>query len=201
LSAYVGFVVREYGRLAVPGTPSPVFGQFVAPDPFAVAAVPLYREALRLCAERCFRIRITVACAGRDPGGLADVVAQALSVPPTAPPGAGHASAGAAVAVPVAAHEAAALWEDVTTMHHRWLPDTHRMGVPLPLGEYERVLAELVDVPQARAAFRLPYEIPGRPPLFATGRRTDPRPGATRPAASPVSPDPHTPTFRSGDAE
>jgi hypothetical protein len=183
LLSYIRYLVGEYGRLAQPGRPNPVFQQYVAPDPFAVLAAPLYEDALRVCSGRAYRLRISLAAAGPAPSHLAELLAAVL---------------GEAVARPVPPHESAAAWANLTGLHHTWLDDTCRQEVPQPLGEREKLLAGLVDLPQACAAFRFPYEIPGRPPLFATTRRAT---GGTpdRPASTAGQGDPHAPNFLLGE--
>ncbi|MEV6838267.1 hypothetical protein AB0N17_27775 [Streptomyces sp. NPDC051133] len=190
LVSYVRFLTREYGRLSQPGRPNPVFQQYVAPDPFAPGATSLYQDALRTLSGRTYRMRISLAAAATVPLHLAELVA-ATVCPPAA------TAEGRAVARVVPAHETAQAWANVAGLHRTWLDATYRQEVPQPLGERERVLADLVDLPQASAAFRFPYEIPGRPALFATARRG----GAAReqPATVPGQGDPHAPTFRGGD--
>lgn len=190
LVSYVHFLTQEYGRLAQPGRPNPVFQQYVAPDSFALGATSLYQDALRALSGRVYRMRISLAAAAMVPLHLAELVA-ATVCPPTA------TVEGRAVVRVVPAHEISQAWANVTGLHRTWLDATYRQEVPQPLGERERVLADLVDLPQASAAFRFPYEIPGRSALFATARRG----GAAQdqPTTVPGQGDPHAPTFRLGD--
>ncbi|AJC61161.1 hypothetical protein GZL_08635 [Streptomyces sp. 769] len=186
LLSYLGYLAREYGRLAQPGRPNPVFTQYIPPDPFAQRAAPLYHDALGALAGRGYRLRVSLAATGDTALPLAEQLAATLA-PYTA-------GAGGAVARPVAPSEAADAWTNLTGMHRTWLERTYRQEVPQPLGEWEKILADLVDLPQATAAFRFPYEIPGRPPLFATARRSGPTtPDGSAPAAP--GPDPYAPKF------
>ncbi|MER6048742.1 hypothetical protein ABT168_15005 [Streptomyces sp. NPDC001793] len=188
LLSYLGYLAREYGRLCRPGRPNPVFTQYIPPDPFALRAAPLYHDALAALSGRAYRLRVSLAGAGAGDAvlPLAEQVAATLA-PPTASPG-------AAVARAVAPHETADAWTNLTGMQRTWLDTTYRQEVPQPLGEWEKLLTDLVDLPQAAAAFRFPYEVPGRPPLFATPRRSAaPREAGSAPAA-PGS-DPYAPNF------
>ncbi|WP_432104958.1 hypothetical protein [Streptomyces sp. bgisy091] len=189
LRSYLAYLAQEYGRLAQPGRPNPVFAQYVPPDPFAVRAAPLYQEALGTLAERAYRLRISLTSEGPVPHQLAELIAATLT-PPSAP-------GGGPVVRAVEVHEAPAAWGNITGLQHCWLAGAYGQDVPQPLGAWERVLADLVDVPQASAAFRFPYEIPGRPPLFATARRAGPSATRTSGEAArvPEGRDPHTPTF------
>ncbi|WP_326602796.1 hypothetical protein [Streptomyces sp. NBC_01800] len=190
LLSYLGFLAREYGRLSQPGQPNPVFQRYVAPDPFALRAAPLYQDALRVLSGRVYRMRISLAATGAVPLHLAELLAATVS-PLTA------TLEGGAVARVVPTQESAAAWANVTGLHRTWLDATCRQEVPQPLGEREKILADLVDLPQASAAFRFPYEIPGRPALFATRPRTNAAPD--RLATAPIQGDPHAPTFQVGD--
>ncbi|MGW1378014.1 hypothetical protein ACWD6P_27590 [Streptomyces sp. NPDC002446] len=200
LLSYLGYLTQEYGRLAQPGQPSPVFTQYIAPDPFAQRAAGLYRDALTACSGRTYRLRISLAGTGPAPLPLAELIAATVApstaAPSTAAPSVvppSTAGAGGAVARAVPPHETAAAWAALTGLQHTWLDTTYRQEAPQPLGGWEQILADLVDVPQASAAFRFPYEIPGRPPLFTTARRSAPTPG-TSPAPAPGH-DPYAPNF------
>ncbi|MFJ8862784.1 hypothetical protein ACIRD8_30715 [Streptomyces sp. NPDC102451] len=190
LRSYLTYLAQEYGRLSQPGRPSPVFAQYIPPDPFAVRAAPLYQEALGTLTGRAYRLRISLATPGAVPHHLAGLIAATVSAPYAT-------GAGRPVAQAVAAHEAPYAWGNITGLQHCWLETTYGQDVPQPLGSWERVLADLVDVPQASAVFRFPYEIPGRPPLFAASRRAGPAATPTSGDAPrvPGSRDPHTPTF------
>ncbi|MEV4329072.1 hypothetical protein AB0K02_00740 [Streptomyces sp. NPDC049597] len=190
LRSYLAYLAQEYGRLSQPGRPNPVFTQYIPPDPFAVRAAGLYQEALSALSGRTYRLRISLAAPDAVPHHLAELIAATVSAPSGAGPG-------GPVARAVAAHEAPAAWGNITGLQHCWLAAAYQQDVPQPLGAWERVLADLVDVPQASAAFRFPYEIPGRPPLFATSRRAGPAAARTRGdgARGPEGRDPHTPTF------
>ncbi|MGW9041032.1 hypothetical protein ACWGQL_00460 [Streptomyces lydicus] len=186
LLGYLRYLTQEYGRLAQPGRPSPVFTQYIAPDPFAVHAAARYGETLAACAGRAYRLRISLAAERAAPLPLAELLAATVAPAGAAP--------GGAVARAVPPHERAAAWAGLSGMQHTWLDTTYRQEVPQPLGGWEQLLADLVDVPQASAAFRFPYEIPGRPPLFSTARRgAGPAPGgSTGPAGGH---DPYAPRF------
>ncbi|MFB6438377.1 hypothetical protein ACFCVY_16610 [Streptomyces sp. NPDC056411] len=186
LLGYLRYLAQEYGRLAQPGAPSPVFGQYIAPDPFAVRAAARYHEALAAAAGRGYRMRISLAAAGAAPLPLAELIAATVAPP--------AAEGGGAVARAVPPHETAAAWAGFTGLQLPWLDATYRQEVPQPLGGWEQILADLVDVPQASAAFRFPYEIPGRPPLFRTAGRSGPDPEAAAPAPAEGR-DPHAPSF------
>lgn len=196
LLPYVQYLTREYGRLAQPGQPNPVFTQYIAPDPFAVHAAARYQDTLSALSGRGYRLRISLATAGAAPLRLAELIAATVSpsttaAPPYATPGSPYAAyGGGAAAREVPAHEGAGAWANLTGLQYSWLDATYRQDVPRPLGDRERLLADLVDVPQASAAFRFPYEVPGRPPLFSTGRRTDTptSPPASPPASASTSP-------------
>ncbi|MFI7102037.1 hypothetical protein ACIBK8_22075 [Streptomyces sp. NPDC050161] len=187
LLSYLRYLAQEYDRLARPGRPNPVFVQDVPPDPFAVRAAPLHQRALDACAGPGYRLRVSVAGAGPGVRGLAQQIAATLS-PATA-------TGGGAVAADVPAHEWAAAWTNLTGLQRAWLDTAHGQDVPLPLGEPEQVLADLVDVPQAAAAFRFPYEIPGRPPLFATAARGAGAFGPRAAGGAPAGHDPYAPDF------
>ncbi|MEU6084543.1 hypothetical protein [Streptomyces sp. NPDC047108] len=191
LRSRLAYLAQEYGRLAAPGTPNPVYQQPVPPDPFAVRAAPAYHDAAHRYTGHAFRLRVAVAADGPVPVHLAEVVASTLSDagaagrtggPVTAVPGSGVGGR-AAVCVP-RGDEAATAWRNVTAINRSWLEETYRQGVPEGhMGQVERILGDLVDLPEATAAFRFPYEIPGRPPLFATETRWEARREADVPGA------------------
>ncbi|WP_432096026.1 hypothetical protein [Streptomyces sp. bgisy100] len=200
LPARLGYLAQEYGRLAVAGTPNPVYQQPVPADPFAIRAAPLYQDAAQRYGGRVFRMRIAVAAAGTVPLHLAETVAAtvsaaSLSTALGAGTGAVSAAEAAVVRVPPEGERQTA-WHSVTTLGRAWLEETYGQGAPPGrLGPVERVLSDLVDLPEAGTAFRFPYETPGRPPLFDTaGRRAaqgGPRSGGPGPAAPQA--DPHFP--------
>ncbi|MFF3765609.1 hypothetical protein ACFYYR_16180 [Streptomyces sp. NPDC001922] len=193
LPARLGYLAQEYGRLAVAGTPNPVYQQPVPADPFAIRAAPLYQDAARRYGGRVFRMRIAVAAAGPVPLHLAETVAATVSTQPGA--GAATAAEAAVVRVPPEGERRTA-WHSVSTLGRAWLEETYGQGAPPGrLGPVERVLSDLVDLPEAGTAFRFPYETPGRPPLFDTASRRaaqgGPRGGGPAPAAPQA--DPHFP--------
>ncbi|MFG2194678.1 hypothetical protein [Streptomyces sp. NPDC048639] len=170
LRSRLAYLAQEYGRLAVPGTPNPVYEQPVPPDPFAVRAAAAYSDAAHRYAGRAYRLRIAVAADGPVPVHLAEVVAATLSGARTAVSGRGVE--GPAVVCLPSGGEAATAWGNVTAINRTWLEETYRQSVPEGyMGQVERILSDLVDLPEATAAFRFPYEIPGRPRLFATTAR------------------------------
>ncbi|MGP4003123.1 hypothetical protein [Streptomyces sp. 8N706] len=175
LRVRLGYLAQEYGRLAVAGTPNPVFQQTVPPDPFAVRAAPLYQDAVHRYAGRVHRLRITLASEGPAPTHLAELVAAAVSAPPD----------GAVVRVP-AGSEAEAAWSTAAALGRTWLEEAYGQGAPAGrLGPVERMLSDLVDLPEATATFRFPYEIPGRPPVFDTAARRGGPSGSRASAAGP----------------
>ncbi|MEV6317556.1 hypothetical protein [Streptomyces sp. NPDC051776] len=202
LRSRLAYLAQEYGRLAAPGTPNPVYQQPVPPDPFAQRAAGAYRDAARRYAGRAYRLRVALAADGPEPVHLAEVVAATLSDTATAVPGTG-VEGRAVVCVPRGG-EAATAWSNVTAINRAWLEETYRQGVPEGhLGQVERILGDLVDAREASAVFRFPYEIPGRPPLFATAARRGAGAGAGRGAGAAAgtgggrgdAADPHFPHF------
>ena len=190
LLGYLGLLAQEYGMLARPGTPSPVYGRYVVPEPFAIRAAPHYERALRTGATPGYRMRVSLATAGASPPrSLAELLAATVS-PRAARPDE------RAVALPVPHHEAGLAWQDIAELQQRWLAATYQQGVPVELGGWEKILACLAEVPEAVAAFRFPYEVPGRPPLFDTARRASPPPP---PSPGPFAGgDPGRPVFPAG---
>ncbi|PGH48710.1 hypothetical protein [Streptomyces sp. Ru87] len=177
--ARMALLAQEYTRLAAPGTPSPVYQVPLHPDPFAARTAPLHHDALRRYQDRAYRLRITLAARDAVPVRAAELLAAALGGVVRRPP----------------PYEADAAWRAVTAVERPFLPETHGQGAsPQGLGEMGVLLSDLVDRAEATAAFRFPYEVPGRPALFRTAGRTDahagpvpgPRPGTG--AGSPGDP-------------
>jgi TIR domain len=167
--AALAALAQQYAALAVDNAPvvSPV--RF-ATDQFAAAALPLYQAALRRYVDRAFLVRVSAVSEAPMPRELAERIA--ASVTPSAPESGLPGLTGGAVAVPVAPHERAVAWNNLTTMSLTWLEDTYRPAVPPGyFGPAERFLSEKADLTEAAAVFRLPYEDPGRPPLFDGPRR------------------------------
>jgi len=147
----------EYRTLATSGRSSPMWKVDSPPDPFAVTAAPGYDDALRRYANRCYRLRISVA-ADRpvDPGFVALLGA-----------------ATGTVVCRVTPHDAAGAWQNLATMDRQWLDDTYRQGAPAgELDSTERILCDLVDETEAGTGFRLPSHLPVfDSPKKATGKR------------------------------
>lgn len=149
-------LATEYTTLADTGRSSPMWRVESPPDPFATTAAPGYRDAVRRYANRCYRLRVSVAAAGPvDPG----FVAQLGATTGTAP-------------CPVAPDDAAGAWRNLATMDRAWLDETCRQGSPAgELDEAERILCDIIDEAEANVAFRLPghqlFEVPKKP----TGKR------------------------------
>ncbi|MEU1469371.1 hypothetical protein ABZ434_14245 [Streptomyces sp. NPDC005761] len=175
----------EYARLTAPGQVRPTWNVAEAPDMFASQALPLLQDAVRRYAGPACRSRISLACAEALPPGLAEQFG---------------ATAGGAVVCRPPAQERAAAWANTAGLNRNTLPMTYAQGAPAHvLNPVERLLTDLLDASEAAAAFRLPYEVPGHHPLFASpGRVPRPRtaPGPVR-GRQPVPPggDPGAPRF------
>jgi len=132
----------EYATLATESRSGPVWTVSRPADPFAVAAAPGYRDAARRYAGKCYRLRISIAAAGPIDPGFAELLAT---------------TAGGAVACRPVPAEADQAWHSLATLDRVWLDETYRQGAPPgELGEAERILCDLVDLPEASAAFRFP---------------------------------------------
>ncbi len=179
LRVRLGRLAEEYARLAVPGTTVPTWSVPTAADPFAAAVAPLYLDAAHRYLANAYRVRISVASEAPLPARFAESVAAALG--PGHPAGAGLPGGGTAAALTrPAGHEAELAWQHVAVTGQGWLDTAYRQGTPPgQLREEERILCDLVDVRESAAAFRLPYQVPWRRPLFDSG---DP-PAAPSPTA------------------
>ncbi|MFB7915333.1 hypothetical protein [Streptomyces sp. NPDC056061] len=167
--AAFGALAQEYAHLAVPGPVRPTWNAPAPPDAFAGRAALSAREAMVRYAGRAFRARISLAAAGPLPPGLAEQIA---------------AAAGGAVVCGPPVEEAGAAWANIAGLNRTWLDATYRQGAPAhSLNPVERLLADLLDVSEAATAFRLPYEVAGHHPLFATPERV-PDPPAGRGTAA-----------------
>ncbi|KAA2251370.1 hypothetical protein F0L68_37430 [Solihabitans fulvus] len=167
-AARVGWLAQEYARLSAAGTNGPVWSSVLPPEPFAALAGPLYLDAARRYTGSLYRMRIALAADGPVSADLAQLVADRVSADSAGAPG------GAVVCRPVAA-ESDTAWRNLTTLNHDPLVETYRQGVPADfLAHPEGVLADLVDTGEAASAFRFPYEVPRREPLFRTPARPDP---------------------------
>ncbi|MHC3474138.1 hypothetical protein ACYF6T_36315 [Streptomyces sp. 7R007] len=181
--AHVERLLREYRTLALPGRFNPAIGHQAPAVPFAAHAAARYGELLAEAAVApAHRMRVTLASDEPVPPRLAELVAATLSVP----------GPGRAVVCPVRApHERQLAWRSFATLHGVALPGVRQQDVPVPLGPFEQALSERVPPAEATAAFRLPYEVPGHPPLFApTPGQEPPAPRAQPPAPGPDLPPP-----------
>ncbi|MFG2629202.1 hypothetical protein [Streptomyces sp. NPDC048473] len=184
--AAIRMLAEEYAYLAAPGPVRPTWNAPSPPDVFAGRAVPVYQDAVSRYTARAYRSRISLACAQALPPGLAEQFA---------------AAAGGAVVCRPPAGELGAAWANVAGLNRNWLDATYRQGAPAQsLNPVERLLADLLDTSEAATAFRLPYEVPGHHPLFATPERV-PRPRSSEQAPSqgrrtvPPGDDPGAPRF------
>jgi hypothetical protein len=148
-------LATEYRTLATHGRSSPMWPTASPPEPFAVTALPGYDDAVRRYANRCYRLRISVA--GSVEPGLAALLGAATGT----------------VACRVAPHDVAGAWRNLATMDRQWLDETYRQGAPPgELDDTERILCDLVDEAEAGTAFRLPSNPPlFQPPSKPTGKR------------------------------
>ena len=164
----------EYAARALP-QPSPILYGPREPDPFAQWAAPVYADAARRYRERAFRVRVSVASAGRLEGALPELVARAVS-PPAGE--SGSSWRGGAVSRPVEWVDLAAAWDNIALTRRDWLDATYRQGIPFgALSEPERILCDLADGSEAAALLRLPGAEPGWPtPFTRAGSAADPRP-------------------------
>ncbi len=172
LSALAG----EYAVLATEIPPRPYKGRVPA-DTFAIEAQPLYAEAVRCYTDHAYRIRVSVASAGPLDPAFGELLAATIS-PPVRD---GAFGGGGPVVRRPAPEELQPAWANITTSGREWLDATYRQGSPPDfLNEPERILCDLVDVPEAAAAFHLPYEVAGDPLLFGIpGRSVVPPPATT----------------------
>jgi len=143
---------EAYAQLAMPSGGSPLWAGARRGDPAAEAGRDFFDDAVRRYLGPSYRLRVTLAAAGAIPPGLAELLADQLG--------------GAAVLTPADAERATA-WQNLTGLGLAPLPETYRQHVDqASWTEIEQELAGLADRHEAAAAFRLPYEIGGRPELF-----------------------------------
>jgi nucleoside phosphorylase len=127
-------LAREYARLADAGqgpgprNPYEIHG---GADPLMRQARQSYEDALRRYGDRTFRMRVSVAAEGPLPLHLSRSLADLLG----------------GVDIPVHPAETEQAARDVRTVGR----SRPQAGAP------DRILADLVDLPEATAAFRLPY--------------------------------------------
>ncbi|MFG3498019.1 hypothetical protein [Streptomyces sp. NPDC047928] len=189
-------LLHEYHALARPGRFNPALGRQEPAVPFAAHAAAFYEWLLgSAAAEAAHRVRITLAADRPLPPGLPELVAATVSGP--TPPGE-RPRPGAVVRPVRDPAEVRQGWHAFTTLHDTWLPGVHQQDVPLPLGPFERMLADRVVAAEVSAAFRLPYEVPGHGALFRTtgGDVPSPAPSAPPPPPGPGGvPFPEPPDF------
>lgn len=155
-------LATTYAEAGAGGRTSSVWQVRIPGDPAAAAAAPGYAAAAGRYADRPFWLRVSVASAGPVEPGLVELLA---------------ATAGGAAACRAAPGDVDALWRNMAALNRDWLDDTYRQGAPPgELGETERNVSSLVDVTEALAAFRLPYETADRQPLFTAKDRPMPEP-------------------------
>ncbi|ROR46170.1 hypothetical protein EDD39_4430 [Kitasatospora cineracea] len=164
----LGRFADVYSGLASSSTGSPVWGQARRGDPAAEAGQRFFEDALHRYQGRVFRLRMRLAAAGPIPPTLPELIADLIG--------------GEAVHLRADAQRARA-WHDFSTLGLDPLPDSHRpAGAPdTEWTELEQQLVGLVDLDEATAALRLPYEFPGR-----TGRLFARLPQAPAPSTPPA---------------
>ncbi|RKE18535.1 hypothetical protein [Streptomyces sp. TLI_171] len=145
----LGRFADVYGELARPSAGSPVWGQARRGDPAAEAGQRFFEDALHRYQGRVFRLRMLLAAAGPIPPALPQLLAGVIG--------------GEAVQLRADAQRARA-WQDFNTLDLDPLPAGHRpAGAPdAEWTRLEQELVGLVDLDEAAAALRLPYEFPGR---------------------------------------
>ncbi|GLW74601.1 hypothetical protein Kpho02_68990 [Kitasatospora phosalacinea] len=167
-SRLLGRFADTYGQLACASVGSPVWGQARRGDPAAEAGQRFFEDALHRYQGRVFRLRMLLAAAGPIPPILPELLAGLVG--------------GEAVRLRTDAQRARA-WHDFSTLGLDPLPDSHRpTGAPdTEWTELEQELVGLVDLDEATAALRLPYEFPGR-----TGRLFARLPETPTPSTPPA---------------
>ncbi|MGW4806744.1 hypothetical protein [Kitasatospora sp. NPDC004272] len=167
-SRLLGQFADVYGELARSSAGSPVWGQARRGDPAAEVGQRFFEDALHRYQGRVFRLRMLLAAAGPIPPILPELLAGLIG--------------GEAVQLRTDAQRARA-WNDFSSLDLDPLPDSHR-PTGAPEAEWtalEQELVGLVDLDEATAAFRLPYEFPGR-----TGRLFARLPEAPAPSTPPA---------------
>jgi hypothetical protein len=158
MRAHLTARAQEFARLARQGpSPTGVFSQPRPADPFAVAAQPLFADAVGRYTDRAFHLGITLASDSRVPNELAELVANLVS---PKVPGTGFAGDPPVVVRPMSHDEHATAWRNVTSAAYQPLPVAYLQGHPPgSVGPVEWRLSEIADVDEAAAAFRLPSDL------------------------------------------
>ncbi|WP_200263407.1 hypothetical protein [Streptomyces sp. HSG2] len=182
-------LAQAFEILSRPGRFNPAIGREEPGIPFAARAADFYAwlsDGAHV--RRGYRMRVTLAADRPIPPELPEWVASVMSGrdgetstgdPRPGPP--------AAVVSPVRdPEEVRRAWHAFATLHDVWLSLAHQQDVPVPLGEFERALVARVVTAETNAAFRFPYETPGRPPVF---HPPAPPPPAARARAAPPGPE------------
>ncbi|MGW4382602.1 hypothetical protein [Kitasatospora sp. NPDC004531] len=145
----LGRFADAYSALARASAGSPVWEQARRGDPAAESGQRFFEDALHRYQGRIFRLRVLLAAAGPIPPVLPQLLAGLVG--------------GEAVQLRTEAQRARA-WQDFSTLDLDPLPESHRpAGAPdAEWTELEQELVGLVDLDEAAAALRLPYEFPGR---------------------------------------
>ncbi|HSV66509.1 MAG TPA: hypothetical protein VLJ59_11460 [Mycobacteriales bacterium] len=158
--------------------------QRLAPDPAAVLAERLYRDAARRYQGAVFRLRVGLAGVGHLDGRLVDAVGAAL-----APDGAGLPHPAYVVERPGAAEQGTLARAFAGLGVPRWGGDPLWSGPDAPPAAL-RLLTELADPTEAAAAFWLPASVtgalPGLPTWAPHPDRQVPSPGVHFHAAATV---------------
>ncbi|TCO47411.1 hypothetical protein [Actinocrispum wychmicini] len=142
-------------RLAQQGPPATGLWNVPSPpDEFAIAALALVSDAVRRYTDRAFVARMSLAAAGPVPGLLAELLAETVSARTV---NQGFAGAGPVVVRPDPADMPTAS-SNLSTLNFAPLAAYAQGNLPDAVGELERVLGAIVDLDEAAAAFRLPYE-------------------------------------------
>jgi hypothetical protein len=147
--AHLAAQATEMARLARPGQPAT--GNWSVPrppDPFAVAADPLYAEAVRRYTDQAFTVRVSLAAPLPVSDALAELAAGTIS--PVAPD-AGFAGAPPVIVRPLS-DETAIAWRNIAACN----ADPLRAAEPAqPVGQLPRLLTTMADIEEAAAVFRV----------------------------------------------
>jgi hypothetical protein len=147
--AHLAAQATEIARLARPGQPATgTWSVPRPPDPFAVAAEPLYAEAVRRYTDQAFTVRVSLAAEQPVPDALAELVAGTIS---PAVPDAGFAGAPPVIVRPLP-DETAVAWRNIAALN----ADPLRAADPArPVGPLPGMLATMADIDEAAALFRV----------------------------------------------
>ncbi|MFC1438261.1 hypothetical protein ABUW04_08330 [Streptacidiphilus sp. N1-10] len=179
-AAMLDRLITEYSALERPGRFNPAIGRQEAALPFAQQAVARYSRLRHVASTECaYRLRATLACADQATDQSA---AQAAYLLAAAFGGPGQEGSRAVVRPVQDLEERRAAWYAFTHLHDEWLPRTRQQEFPYAFGEFERMLADRVGVPEASAVFRLPTGTSGHLPLFTVSA---PAGATTAPATVP----------------